>query len=314
MDRSDSKVSLDENFIRHLVVNSVRGHVARGKALGETIIACDARGSWRKSAYPQYKGLRGAGREASDLDWDMIHRVMRDVREAMREHFPIKVVLVEGAEADDVIGVAARRWVKSGTLSIISGDKDFQQLQRRPDDLDIMAGSGVHITQKSPVLDPPKDIIVCDDPEKFLGVHVLRGDGGDGVPSVLSPDDFFMTKAKLVAEGLPPPRQSTISAKMEIEWLKYWSGDEIDDEFFGRYATGEVWESAGKKGLVDAKELKARYLRNRTVIALSQTPESLQSEILRALDEPPRGDVVSAMRWLGAHGMDRLMDSVTDFT
>jgi hypothetical protein len=310
------RVPMDENYVRHLVLNSVRSHIARGKSIGETILACDSRSSWRKQVFPQYKGLRGVGREESELDWDMIHRVLRDIREALRENFPVKVVLVEGAEADDVIGVAARRWIKRGTLNIVSGDKDFQQLHRCPDDLDVVSGAGVRVTQWNPVSfgvgKETKREIVCDDPERFLACHVLRGDGGDGVPSVLSPDDFFMEKHRIVAAGLPSPRQSTISAKMEAEWCRYWHGDELDDEFFGRFETGEVWPGQKAKGM-EARTIKARYLRNRTAIALTQTPESLQQEILRRLDEEPKGNIVKAMQWLGSHGMDSLLENVTDF-
>ena len=62
---------------------------------------------------------------------------------------------------------------------ILSGDKDFVQLQTYP-----------NVKQYDPVR---KKWINHDNPERFLVEHILKGDAGDGVPNVLSDDDTFVS-------------------------------------------------------------------------------------------------------------------------
>jgi hypothetical protein len=61
---------------------------------------------------------------------------------------------------------------------IISGDKDFAQLQKYD-----------NVQQFSPV---QKKLIVEKNPRAFLLEHIMRGDASDGVPNVLSHDDVFV--------------------------------------------------------------------------------------------------------------------------
>ena len=61
---------------------------------------------------------------------------------------------------------------------IVSGDKDFSQLQRYKS-----------VSQYSPIT---KKMIKVDDPMEYLYEHVIRGDTGDGVPNIMSRDDVFV--------------------------------------------------------------------------------------------------------------------------
>ena len=88
------------------------------------------------------------------------------------------------AEADDIIGVLARKSVlDQEDCLIVSGDKDFIQLQI----------DNEYVTQ----WDKRQDKYVgSEDPKRYLFEHVLTGDRGDGIPNVLSPGDCFITKTR----------------------------------------------------------------------------------------------------------------------
>ena len=53
-----------EDFIRHLVLNSIRSYRTKHKdKYGEIVICTDHMASWRKEVYPQYKAHRKRERE-----------------------------------------------------------------------------------------------------------------------------------------------------------------------------------------------------------------------------------------------------------
>ena len=148
---------------------------------GELVLACDGPNNWRRSHYPQYKANRKKGREESTFDWNEAFRIMNLVREEIKEHFPYKVLHIDGCEADDIIGTLVENTQEFGqfeNVMIISGDKDFAQLQRYD-----------NVQQFSPV---QKKLIVEKNPRAFLLEHIMRGDASDGVPNVLSHDDVFV--------------------------------------------------------------------------------------------------------------------------
>lgn len=194
---SNPKVKLDENLIRHMVLNSLRSYVKQFKEkYGEIIVACDSKRSWRKDFFPFYKSNRKKAREESGFDWALIFETLGKIREELKENFPYKVIEVEGAEADDIIGVLAARKAPHEDVLILSSDKDFVQLQKYP-----------NVIQYSPVL---KRFVKTDDPHKFVKEHIIRGDKGDGIPNFLSADNVF-------ALG---ERQKTINSKKLTEWLE----------------------------------------------------------------------------------------------
>lgn len=193
---SNPKVKLDEDLIRHMVLNSLRSYVKQFKEkYGEIIVACDSKRSWRKDFFPFYKANRKKARDESGFDWNLIFETLGKIREELKENFPYKVIEVEGAEADDIIGVLAARKAAHEDVLILSSDKDFVQLQKYP-----------RVIQYSPIL---KRFVKTDDPHKFVKEHIIRGDKGDGIPNFLSADNVF-------ALG---ERQKTINTIKLNEWL-----------------------------------------------------------------------------------------------
>lgn len=193
---SDPKMKLDENLIRHMVLNSLRSYIKQFKSkYGEIIIACDSKKYWRRDYFPFYKSNRKKDREKSDLDWTLIFETLNKIRDELKEYFPYKVIDVEGAEADDIIGVLTPRLASGSEVLILSSDKDFVQLQKYR-----------NVTQYSPIL---KKFIQVDDPKQYVKEHILKGDRGDGIPNFLSPDNVFALGG----------RQKSINTKKLNEWL-----------------------------------------------------------------------------------------------
>ena len=168
-----------EDLVRHMVLNSIRNFKSRFSNYGELVICCDDKNYWRKQMFPYYKANRKKSREASSLDWNMIFNTLSMIKEEVKENFPYVVLQVESAEADDLIATMVDRYGNNGEkIMIVSGDKDFAQLQRYK-----------NVSQYSPMT---KKIIKVDDPMEYLFEHVIRGDSGDGVPNILSRDDVFV--------------------------------------------------------------------------------------------------------------------------
>lgn len=186
------KIDIDENMIRHMILNTIRMYRQKFKEYGDVVIVADAGGNWRKDVFPQYKASRKKSRDKSSIDWDEVFRITNMVRDEIKENFPYKVMHVWGCEADDVIAHLVENTQEFGNyedVMIVSADHDFKQLQRYD-----------NVKQFSPLVKKP---VVEDNPRVNLMEKILTGDAGDGVPNVLSDDNVFV-------EGR---RQTPLSAK-----------------------------------------------------------------------------------------------------
>ena len=138
--------------------------------------------------FPYYKAHRKQAREKSTIDWSKVFNCLNKIREALKEYFPYRVIQVEHAEADDIIGTLTTRfgvWLNnedSERILILSGDKDFGQLQKFS-----------NVDQFSPIT---KKNITIKDPRRFLREHIMRGDRGDGIPNFLSPDGCIVANER----------------------------------------------------------------------------------------------------------------------
>ena len=179
------KIKLEEDLIRHMVLNIIRTHLKNfRKEYGEVVLCSDNRKYWRKEFFPFYKAHRKKAREKSDLDWHLIFDMLAKFKQELKENFPYKVIDVEGAEADDIIGTLAPRAVMHEDVVIISSDGDFLQLQM------YNGRSKYKIKQYNPA---QKKFVVSEDPIKELKMKIINGDSGDGIPNILSASDTFVT-------------------------------------------------------------------------------------------------------------------------
>jgi len=209
-----TKQEIDEDLIRHIVLNCIRIH--RNKfydKYGEIVIATDNKHYWRRDVFPYYKANRKKDRDASSLNWPVIFECMSKIKAEIKETFPYKFIDVHGAEADDVISVLIEAMPYNENALIISGDKDFIQLQTlKP-----------YVDQYDPTR---KRWLTHPNPSEYLEEHIIKGDRGDGVPNIRTSDS-----ALAVGE-----RQKTISRKM----LDSWRSDGIPRDLDRNYQRNKM--------------------------------------------------------------------------
>jgi len=167
---------INENMLRHMILNSCRNYQRRyGPDYGQIVLCTDAANPWRRDFFPLYKANRKKSREADDKDWKLIFDTLHKVKMEIKDNFPYKYMYVPECEADDIIAVLVKHAPEGEDILIVSGDKDFQQLHKFD-----------NVRQWSPNLNKMVD---CPDAKLFLKEHILKGDKSDGVPNILSNDD-----------------------------------------------------------------------------------------------------------------------------
>jgi hypothetical protein len=208
-----TNAEIEEDLLRHMILNSIRSYNVKFKnEFGEMIIAADAGNNWRRQVFPYYKANRRKNREKSEINWNVVFETLNKVRDELKDHFPYRVIRVDGAEADDVIGTLAQTYGNTNEpILILSGDKDFVQLQ-----------SYMNVKQFDPV---QKKWRKTNDPDRFIKEHIMRGDTGDGVPNFLSADDTFVVGG----------RQKPISSKKLDQWLEQDPKEFCDEKMLRGY-------------------------------------------------------------------------------
>ena len=268
--------AIQPDLVRHMIINTIRSLKMKfGATYGELIIACDDRKYWRRSYFPAYKGSRKADREKSNIDWAALFDTLNTIKQEIKDNFPYRVLQVEGAEADDIIGslchacsmLGFKPDVNINTTSkilILSGDKDFVQLQVYPT-----------VRQYDPVR---KKDITSSDPEKFLQHLILAGDRGDGVPNVLSPDNCIIE-----GQRQKPLRETKITEILNTDY-------------------GHLPE-----------DIKRNWLRNTMLIDLKRIPDHIQAEIRHEYHKQENKPRDKIFNYLINHKMKLLIENVGDF-
>lgn len=272
--RTDIEINVP--LIRHMILNSIRGYKKKfGAKYGELVLACDSKNYWRKEIFPFYKKHRKKDREESGFDWKAIFDTLDTIRDEIQNYFPYKVLWIEGAEADDIIAVLAK--YSQNTMSdnplfaepkpflVISGDHDFVQLQKY-----------ANVKQYSPI---QKKFVVPDStPERALLEHTIRGDKGDGIPNVLSPDES-------VYENI---RQRPITSKKIDEW-------------------------ADPEKRPQDLEFQTRWIRNQTMVDFNFIPTAVEQRILHEYTSMPNKDRSQLFNYFIEHKMKNMMEVIEEF-
>ena len=263
--RMDETTEVSEDMVRHMILNSIRNYVMQFKSDyvesdADVILAWDSKHYWRRDYYPQYKAGRRKGRQESDLDWNEIFGVTNKIRDEIKENMPYKSVEVYGAEADDIIAIVSNSYDK---VMIISSDKDFIQLHTG------------NVKQWSPVT---KQEVNSHDPDTYIKEHVLKGDSGDGVPNVLSPDHTF-------TDGL---RQKPLGKKR----IEKMINENMND-----------WSD----------EVKRNYQRNYKLINLKNIPKDIQSNIVDEISKSSCGDRSKLLNYFTVNKLKTLTENIGDF-
>ncbi len=258
---------VDESMIRHMVLNSIRFNRMKFKEeFGELIICADDKNYWRRAQFPYYKASRRKNREESELDWTSIFNALNKVRQELKDVFPYKVIQIDGAEADDIIGTIVHqegRLLNTGEkFLILSGDKDYIQLHKY-----------ANIKQYNPVL---KKWVAHSNPEQYLFEHIVKGDAGDGIPNILSADNSFVMNI----------RQKPVTKKRLEEWI------DINKM---------------------SSEVKRNYMRNKSLIDLSEVPEHLKTKILEAYSAENTKDRSQLLNFFIKNRLKLLTESLGEF-
>jgi hypothetical protein len=258
---------IDEPMVRHMVLNSIRMYKTKfADEYGELIIACDNRNYWRKHVFPYYKANRKKSQTESELNWKDIFECLNKIRSELKENFPYRIIDIESAEADDIIGTLCEEFGNtSEKILILSGDKDFQQLQKY-----------INVTQYNPVL---KKYIKCNDPDKFLEEHILKGDVSDGIPNVLSSDNCFV-----INERQKPLTKKRMDALMNTNLI-----GKFDHECF------------------------RNYTRNKTLIDLSQIPNRIKLQVMESFDNQENKKSPNLLNYFIANRLRNLTENIGDF-
>lgn len=261
-----AKAELD--LVRHMILNTIRSNVRRSKgAYGEVVVAFDSNSYWRKEQFPHYKASRKKARDNSQFDWKSIFTCIDTLKDEFRTYLPYKIIDVPGAEADDVIGCLTLSQPMGVPVLILSGDKDFVQLQ----------GCHARVEQRSPFIKNP---IVDLTPHLTLKQHIIRGDSGDGIPNILSPDDVFVSGG----------RQKPIRETKVIQWLQ-----QKPEEFC---ATPEILKN---------------YRRNEQLIDLTFIPAHISVSIRAQYETIKPATRLEFFNYLVASGLKELTASAADF-
>jgi len=270
-----------KNLIRHVTLSTIKSYKKKyGKEYGQVVIATDGRQYWRKEAFEYYKASRKKNREASDLDWKLIFDTLSEMREDLVKYFPYKVINVQRAEADDIIAVLTKyvqdnELIQEGLMEepqkvlILSSDKDFKQLQ--------LYGN---VKQWSPML---KKYVTANKQEitEFKVEHIVKGDSGDGIPNILSPDDIFLQ------DGV---RQKAITAGRLAEFVE-----------------------KGKDACRNDIE-RRNWDRNEQLVLFDHIPADVENEIIEAYKASvPVNDRMGIMNYLIEKRCRLLLDELEDF-
>lgn len=262
-----TKGSVDENLLRHMILNTIRTYVKKFKESHgpEVIIACDNKQYWRRGVFPNYKAGRKKAREASGHDWSSIFESLNKIKDELKENSPYKVIDVDGAEADDIIGTLVQKHSATQKIMILSSDKDFAQLQRFP-----------NVEQFSPIL---KKFIKEPFPLVQLKQLIIRGDKGDGVPNILSPDDVFVSGG----------RQKAITETKILIWM-----NQDPKEFCN-------------------EDMYRNFVRNETLIDLTKIPEPVRQEILNTYETTKGRTKSDFMNYMIANRLKNLIEVAHEF-
>lgn len=257
---------IEMDFIRHMVLDSIRYNKQKFEnKFGKLIICVDSRHYWRKDVFPYYKYKRKEDRDKSGFDWDTIWQCISTIRHELEDFMPYHVMEVDGAEADDIIAILSKYLSKKEKVLIISGDKDFCQLQKYP-----------NVVQWAPI---DKEWRKTDDPNKFLKIHIMKGDRGDSIPNFLSPDNTFVDDIR--------------QKPLREEKIEYWS--KLDPSLFC------------------TQEMMRNWNRNNTLVNLDSIPKDLETKILNEYKKPFNSSNNRLFDYFVKKKLNRLMKDIGQF-
>lgn len=254
---------IDEDLVRHIILNIIRNvRIKFKEEYGELVIADDNRQYWRREFFPFYKASRKKSREAMNIDWTVFFSYTDKIKKEIGENLPYKYVNVEQAEADDIIATLVRNVPEASPFVIVSSDKDMIQLHRE----DVKQYDLVH-----------KKWVTHDNPKEYLFEHILKGDTGDGVPNIVSPDNCFV-----LGQRQGRVTQNVIEAVRNIE-------NEPENRHY------------------------RNYVRNKTLVDLSMIPKEIQDRIIDKYQQISKPSRTQMRLYFASKELNDLSTKINDF-
>lgn len=195
-------------FHHNMINNFINMKNTYGPKYGQIYICQDNKNYWRKDVFEHYKANRKVGRDASTFNWSRFYEARDNLVNDIKSHFPYKVLEVERAEADDIIGTLAI--TSTEPTLIYANDGDFKQCHRNP-----------LVKMYRPQMKKFVDHMNLIEIEWDLFFKICKGDGGDGIPSIANPPSCLVEKV----------RQKAIRETSVTEWFKSGVPEEFKERF-----------------------------------------------------------------------------------
>ena len=268
---------INENIVRHVILNSIKFNVLKYKALYPNIvIAIDnaTNGYWRRQKYYYYKKSREEKRTKDEWDWVKIFDCIKIVADEFKSNMPYKVINLDQIEADDIIGVLCKYISNidaTTPIMIISSDGDFTQLHKFK-----------NVKQYSPMhkkLVQPKHGSYYKD----LMTKIVKGDPKDCIANIYMPSDFLYVK-------LDGERQKSVSSKL----------------------MASVFEAKDPSSLFDGDQLK-RYIENKNLIDFDMIPDNISQRIINEFNNIKPAPRRMVYPYFVKKGLSKLLDSANNF-
>ena len=160
-------------------------------------------------------------------------------------------------------------------IAVLAMDSDEKVLIVSEDEDFLQLQKFPNIFQYAPI--KKKTFLVEKNPVAFLQEHICSGDSSDGIPNILSDDDTFVNENK---------RQSPMTKK-KMQQIK-------DDTF--------EWSDA----------LKRNYERNKLLIDLTNTPESVKIKIKEQFAQKPNSRQ-KVLNYFIQYKLKNLMKDLSEF-
>lgn len=263
----DGKKSFVPYRLKQAIIGSIINNKNRKAKAFETVIALDMAPYWRKTFAPHYKGKRSDHRKESDWNWKDIFNTFNELIAELKTYFPWKVVGVQGAEADDVMAILSKLLSANYLVELVSSDTDLVQLQEYKNIQQYSMVTKKMVTPKqSPYLD--------------LQDKIIRGDPGDGIPNIKSPDDQFMN---------PLRKQPSITKKF------------IDSAIMAKFDPTVFC-------LNESEQIN--YARNKLLVDFNSIPDEMQELIVQEYRNAVPADIFNTMFYISKNEMHALRAKV----
>lgn len=201
-------VDIDWDYWKFVIFNNIYSSLFKVKDVKTVVLAIDDKHSWRYDIWSRYKEDRKKKKDKDNFPWDLFFQKYEELAEEFHTHLPFKVIHVDRAEADDIIGTIVLETTDNS--EIVSNDRDFLQL----------CGDRVKVynPMKQAHVDHP-------DPPFFLVEQCFLGQSKDSIFNIKTPDDWPDDKRK---PGFGP---KAFEKAVEYGWKEYLEDNQLKERF-----------------------------------------------------------------------------------